>query len=1810
MSLPRQTAGAAGVTAVAAGLAPSCPRVAIYVAHTVLAVKNFQSFTPAVRTAYVNALKALSKGGDIVPEELEAKDESVSVHTVVLFPGPTPDGLQTAQRFCSLMLGNVTAQGLFARATFGNVHVEQVTAPYLADGNGQPITDPRLLAKTTLAGFITFAFADKSPAKVAQLGLVDKAVAAVKTRQPGITVDYTTHRKDGDWVSITGASDDAKVAVNLAISGATRPQLEALLGLIANDTKSIFPRETFGHIFEEKSGVFSMPDASYVSPCEVAITMTSAVAWGPTTGQATATSLEEAAFSLWQFTATPIAGAGVGQPVVATGPSPDVRFYGLVPNTKYEVSVAATLEIGIQVAGPNKLLLTTPSAGAPIIAAATPTSSTTATVLLNAPAAGGPVEKYIVKLCLQPAGTPCVSNTCPTITCPFDGLTPGAEYRVSAVAVVGGKTIPASNTLPLAMPARGAITLTSAVDTGTTSGHATAAPPAGAIIIRYTFTATPQDGASSVVVMSTAPEVEFANLRPSTQYTVVVVGTMSFGGTTPRSNALTFVTPAFGAPKAAGKASSPTTADIGVKPPVGGPWLAYGLTLCPVGGPKTKCVTAGPCPAATGPSACPVQGLQPGTSYVVKVVARKADGTTSPPSNEDIFTTPDAPLLTSALAWGPTTGQATASGSAGMAFASWKFLARPIAGDGASGATVPASGPAPDVRFYGLAPNTKYEVSVVGITPDGKQVPAPNKLSFTTPRAGAPVIAAATPTSPTTATILLNPPATGGPVDKYIVKLCLQPAGAPCVSNTCPTITCPFTNLSPGAEYRVSAVAVVGGKTIPASNTLPLAMPAPGAITLTSAVDTGSTTGHATAAPPAGVTITLYTFTATPLNGGEPVIVTSRTPVADFTNLSPATQYKVLVVGTTQGGGTTPPSNTLNFVTPAAGTPIAAGKALSPTAANISVQPPTGGPWLSYALTLCPVGGPQSKCVTAGPCPASTSPSACPVQGLTPSTTYVVQVTARKSDGTKSLPSNEDLFTTPIEQPRQLVLPLLTSAVAWGPTTGETTATLPAGMPADLNITQWAFTARPTDRAGAPNVTVSASSPDARFYGLMPNTTYEVTVVGKLSDGTSAAAPNKLAFKTPATGAPVIAAADPTSPTTATVLLNPPAVAPGPVDKYKVTLCEQPAGTPCVTKECPTITCPITGLTPGAAYRVSAVAVIGGSEVPAANTLPLVMPDAGAITLVRAADTGSTTGEATAVPPPAVTITQYTFTVVALNGGANLTFTSATPDVDFTGLAPATQYEVSVVGTKSTGGPTSRSNTLTFVTPAAGAPRVDASPVSPTQGSVVVTPPAGGPWSTYELVLCPVGGPAAACVQATCPAGPTPSTCPISGLTPETSYVTTVVAKNTGTGSTNPPSNEDIFTTLAPLASPTPIAPASSAPKPLASPTPIAPASSAPKPLASPTPIALASSAAKPLAAATTSVPLASPTPIALASSAAVAFASSPTQPLPSSSAVASRETLCGDTCIDPLQQCCSCNSTIGISCAGSYTNSAGTLIPAQTCSSTNGTCGCAAPYVMCGKTCIDKTTQCCTADYTIGKTCAGGQLCVSIGAACSTGSCPAGMAACGPNTAGFSVCYNTTTECCADASTSMIGTYFNGGCYAKPFCKLTYTSSSFSISIVGKYCQSKSTVCSECCIDSDCPNSINGQKCVNGFCDSNGCTTFSCMSSAKQQVCKIDGTGCADCNAVNVVRCPASTCCATVTGGNWCSVPGTNVCPSRQTCCELQSDCSNPSNLKMSGRGCSANCGSGVGADPFWQPTSFSTYGSYVYPTCPARRRMRRLAF
>ncbi|EFN56273.1 hypothetical protein CHLNCDRAFT_145136 [Chlorella variabilis] len=149
-----------------------------------------------------------------------------------------------------------------------------------------------------------------------------------------------------------------------------------------------------------------------------------------------------------------------------------------------------------------------------------------------------------------------------------------------------------------------------------------------------------------------------------------------------------------------------------------------------------------------------------------------------------------------------------------------------------------------------------------------------------------------------------------------------------------------------------------------------------------------------------------------------------------------------------------------------------------------------------------------------------------------------------------------------------------------------------------------------------------------------------------------------------------------------------------------------------------------------------------------------------------------------------------------------------------------------------------------------------------------------------------------------------------------------------------------------------------------------------------------------------------------------------------------------------------------------------------------------------------------------------------------------------------------------------MVGGFFNGGCYAKPYCNLRYNTGTMNVSIVGKYCASNPYVCAECCVDGDCPNVASGQKCEEGYCSSNGCTVFQCWQGTSKQVCKIDGTGC-----------------ATGCGINECSDP--------QCCNSVEPDCSNLSNIRVQGRECAQSC---TTTDPLYEPANFGVYSRKRY--------------
>ena len=95
-------------------------------------------------------------------------------------------------------------------------------------------------------------------------------------------------------------------------------------------------------------------------------------------------------------------------------------------------------------------------------------------------------------------------------------------------------------------------------------------------------------------------------------------------------------------------------------------------------------------------------------------------------------------------------------------------------------------------------------------------------------------------------------------------------------------------------------------------------------------------------------------------------------------------------------------ASVLRHVTPSSppcSSPAVKGEARGPRTATISLKPPPGGPWETYRLVLCPVGGTAGDCVSTTCTPTSLSSPSCLAVNLSPTTTYVVQASVPTRHG-------------------------------------------------------------------------------------------------------------------------------------------------------------------------------------------------------------------------------------------------------------------------------------------------------------------------------------------------------------------------------------------------------------------------------------------------------------------------------------------------------------------------------------------------------------------------------------------------------------------------------------------------------------------------------------------------------------------------------------------------------------------------------------------------------------------------------------------
>ncbi len=510
-----------------------------------------------------------------------------------------------------------------------------------------------------------------------------------------------------------------------------------------------------------------------------------------------------------------------------------------------------------------------------------------------------------------------------------------------------------------------------------------------------------------------------------------------------------------------------------------------------------------------------------------------------------------------------------------------------------------------------------------------------------------------------------------------------------------------------------------------------------------------------------GSAITGYTVTTTP--GGSTQGCTSSPCV--ITGLTNGTPYTFTVVATNAIGdsaASSPSTAVTPATTPGAPTAVTATGANAQAVVSWTAPASTGGSAVtSYTVTSAPG---ALTCTT-------TSATSCTVTGLTNGTGYTFTVTATNSVGA-SVASAPSTAVTPATTPGA------PTAVSAAPGSGQATVswTAPASNGGSA-ITGYTVTSAPEGKTCTTSGATTCAVP-----GLTNGTPYTFVVTASNAVGASVASSPSTAV-TPAMvpGAPtgVYAVAGDGQ---ASVSFTAPASTGGSaITGYTVT--SAPDG---LTASCPSSPCVIGSLVNGTAYTFTVVATnaIGNSVAsePSTSVTPVGAP--GSPTAVSAV---SGNGQATvswSAPTSDGGSAVTGYAVTSAPGAFTCTPSPATATTCVvTGLTNGTDYTFTVVAINGAGTsqPSSASSTVTPAT-MPGAPTAVTATATSGRAVVSFSAPAstgGAPVSSYTVVSNP------GTVTGTCSVSP----CTVTGLTNGTAYTFTVYATNAaGSGSSSAPS--------------------------------------------------------------------------------------------------------------------------------------------------------------------------------------------------------------------------------------------------------------------------------------------------------------------------------------------------------------------------------------------------------------------------------------
>jgi titin len=872
---------------------------------------------------------------------------------------------------------------------------------------------------------------------------------------------------------------------------------------------------------------------------------------------------------------------------------------------------------------------------------------------------GEPITGYVV------TSTPdsiVINTTEPTAV--VTGLVDGVTYVFTVQAMnatgTGPASVPSNSVTPRGVPGTPLDVTATAGDTIATVSWQAPADDGASPITGYNVTAEP----GGVTLGTSATTLVFPGLTNGTAYTFVVQAGNAIG-LGPISLPSASVTPLGipGMPTAV--IATPGDAQATLT------WAAPANT----GGEITDyLVIASPgslMATTTGGTSATVTGLTNGTSYTFVVMAMNAAGTgpASAPSNAVVpCTIPAAP-----------TGVVASLAGSGEASVTW---AAPVDDGGApilrytvtaspGGATATTS-TGTTVTVTGLTNGTSYSFTVVAANSAGTGPASAPSNAFT------PITAPAAPTNVSGqpgdqhVTVSWLAPASLSPILGYVVTA--TPGGVTLTTTGATSVV--FTGLTNGTSYTFAVVATNAAGTGPAGTSPPvIPVTVPGAPTISSVTPGNGKVTVAWTAPASdgGTPTTGYILLATQ---GTARITTTGATTATMTGLVNGQAY-TFTVAAMNAVGTGPAS-----IASAPATPFTV-----PTAPqNVAAVPGDGQAVVSWSPPLADNGSPvTSYAVTTntGQTTVSTTTSTT-VQGLTNGLSYMFTVTASNAAGAGPA-SAASAAVVPVGLPGMPTNVFATAevgsaAVSW---------TAPASN-GGTAITSYLVTLSP----GGTTMTVANGLTTATFTGLAPGESYTFVVSATNAVGSGPTSrPSPLVTLPNVPDAPTGVMGVPGN-RQATVSWTAPANNGSPITSYIVTT--SPGGTMTTTNA---TTCTVTGLSNGASYTFSVVAVnaVGPSapsQASSAVTLPLLVPTA-PLNIVATAGIGqatiswsapasnggtSITGYAVTVSPPGtsmMTTTNTSITVSNLLNGGSYVFTVAA---------------LNSVGT----GPTAPSNTITL----------------------------------------------------------------------------------------------------------------------------------------------------------------------------------------------------------------------------------------------------------------------------------------------------------------------------------------------------------------------------------------------------------------------------------------------------------------------------------------------------------------------------------